>query len=133
MNLDDDDTVDELPARPRQVMPAADRDLLELAARAIGAVQVEDVEGEAWVTVHFSDGTVVHSWNPLMFYNDTFELAADLGLQVCPVARTARGEACSAVGDCSGRRLSEVTGSSNVRAATARAVVIAAAGIGRDM
>jgi hypothetical protein len=78
MNLDDDDTVDELPPRPRQVIPTADRDLLELAARALGAVRVEDVDGEEWVNLHFADGSTVFHWNPLLFYGDTFELAVRL-------------------------------------------------------
>jgi hypothetical protein len=132
MNNDDDD-LDELPARPRQVIEVADRELLELAGRALGAVGVEDVDGEAWVNLHFADGTVAHGWNPLLFYGDTFELAADLGLQVYPVARTAHGAACSAVGDSCGRRLSEVTATTGVRAATARAVVLAAAEVGKDL
>ena len=44
MNLDDYDTVDELPAPPRSRIPEADRQLLELAARAIAAVRLEDVQ-----------------------------------------------------------------------------------------
>ena len=130
---DEYDDLDVLPARPRQVIATGDRELLELAGRALGAVRVEDVEGEAWVNLHFADGTVVHSWNPLMFYNDTFELSADLGLQVYPVARTAYGEACSAAADVSCRRLSEVTKGTDVRVATARAVVLAAAEIGKEL
>lgn len=47
MNLDDDDGVDELPAAPCRQIPDADRQLLELAARALGAVQVEEVDGES--------------------------------------------------------------------------------------
>lgn len=123
--------LDELPAHPCQVIAAADRKLLELAARALGAVHMEEVDGETWMNLHFADGTVVHSWNPLLFYNDAFELAADLGLQVFPVARTVSGAACSAVGDSCGRRLSEVTAITAVRVATARAVVCAAAEIGK--
>lgn len=134
MNYDEaHDNLDEFPARERQVIPTGDRELLELAARALGAVHVEDVEGEAWVNLHFTDGTVAHGWNPLLFYGDTFELAADLGLQVYPVARTTYGAACSATADVSGRRLSEVTKGADVRAATARAVVQAAAEIGKAM
>jgi hypothetical protein len=84
MNLDDDDfeTVDELPAPPRREIPAADRELLELAARALGAVRVEDVDGEEWVNLHFADGSTVYGWNPLVHSDDTFNLAADLELDI---------------------------------------------------
>jgi hypothetical protein len=76
------DDLDELPAPPRKSIPEADRELLELAARAIGAVRVEDVDGEEWLILHFADGTETHGWNPLRFYGDTFELAVALELDV---------------------------------------------------
>lgn len=82
MNLDDDDTVDELPAPPRREIPAADRELLELAARALGAVHVEDVDGEEWLRLHFADGSAINGWNPLVHSDDTFNLAADLELDI---------------------------------------------------
>lgn len=72
---DDDDLVDELPAPPRKSIPEADRELLELAARALGAVRVEDIEGEQWLNLHFEDGSVMHGWNPLVHSDDAFELA----------------------------------------------------------
>jgi hypothetical protein len=76
----DYDTVDELPAPPRRQIPADDRELLELAARALGATRVEDVDGEEWVNLHFVDGPVMFGWNPLQFGDDTFVLAARLKL-----------------------------------------------------
>lgn len=79
---DDYDTVDELPVRPRQGIPEADLQLLELAARALGAVRVEVVDGEQWVNVHFEDGSIQHGWNPLRHSDDTFNLVADLELDV---------------------------------------------------
>ena len=82
MNLDDGDTVDELPARPRQVIPAADRELLELAGRALGAVRVEDVEGENWVNLHFVNGSVTYAWNSLMHSDDMLNLAALLRIDI---------------------------------------------------
>ena len=82
MNLDDDDTVDELPAAPRQAIPAADRELLELAGRALGAAQVEDVEGENWVNLHFADGSTVFNWNPLVHSDDMLNLAALLRIDI---------------------------------------------------
>lgn len=82
MDWDDDDTVDELPPRPRQAITDADRELLEQAARALGAVRIEDVDGEQWLILHFADGTVANGWNPLVHSDDTFNLAADLELDI---------------------------------------------------
>jgi len=76
------DDLDELPAAPRVDIPAADLVLLERAARAIGAVRVEVVDGEGYVNLHFADGSVVHSWNPLVFSGDALDLLVRLRLQV---------------------------------------------------
>jgi hypothetical protein len=120
MNLDDEDTVDELPARPHKTIPAADRELLELAARALGAVRVEDVEGENWLNLHFEDGSTWYGWNPLLFYGDTFELAVKLKL----------GPVADEVWAITGSSISEYE--RDPVAATARAVVRAAAEIGQQ-
>jgi hypothetical protein len=72
----------ELPERPIVDIPEADLALLERAARAIGAVRVEVVDGEGYVNLHFAGGSVVHSWNPLMFSGDAFDLAVRLRLEV---------------------------------------------------
>ena len=74
------DELDELPAPPRVDIPAADLVLLERAARAIGAVRVEVVDGEGYVNLHFADGSVVHSWNPLVFSGDALDLVVRLRL-----------------------------------------------------
>lgn len=76
------DDLDELPAAPRVDIPDTDLVLLERAARAIGAVRVEVVDGEGYVNLHFVDGSVVYSWNPLMFSGDAFDLAVRLRLEV---------------------------------------------------
>ena len=76
------DDLDELPAPSRVDIPAIDLALLERAARAIGAVRVEVVDGEGYVNLHFADGSVVHSWNPLMFSGDAFDLAVRLRLEI---------------------------------------------------
>lgn len=82
MNLDDDTyEVDELPAPARKEIPAADRELLELAARALGA-GFEEVDGEGYGNLHFADGSVVHAWNSLEFSGDTFDLAVELDILV---------------------------------------------------
>ena len=71
-----------LPRQPRVDLSEADLMLLERAARAIGAVRVEVVDGEGFVNLHFADGSIVHSWNPLMFSGDAFDLAVRLRLEV---------------------------------------------------
>jgi hypothetical protein len=76
----DDDGPDGMPLRPRGPgLSAEDLELLTLAARALGA-QVEVVEGEQWVNLHFADGQVVYGWNSLQFNGDTFELGVRLKL-----------------------------------------------------
>jgi len=72
----------EPPERPRVDIPEADLALLERAARAIGAARVEVVDGEGYVNLHFAGGSVVHSWNPLMFSGDAFDLAVRLRLEI---------------------------------------------------
>lgn len=74
--------LDELPERPRVDIPEADFVLLERAARANGAVRVEVVDGEGYVNLHFGDGSVLHSWNPLVFSGDALDLVVRLRLQV---------------------------------------------------
>lgn len=76
------DDMDELPVLPRVDIPESDLVLLERAARAIGAERVEVVDGEGYVNLHFADGSVVHSWNSLMFSGDAFDLAVRLRLEV---------------------------------------------------
>ena len=74
--------LDELPERPRVNIPEADQSLLERAARAIGAVRVEVVDGAGYVNLYFADGVVVHSWNPLKFSVDALDLAVRLRLEI---------------------------------------------------
>jgi len=76
------DDLDEPPAPPRVDIPVADLALLERAARAIGAVHVEVVDGEGYVNLHFADGPVVHSWNPLIFSGDALDLAVNRRLEI---------------------------------------------------
>lgn len=77
------DDMDELPAPPKVDIPESDLALLERAARAIGAVRVEVVDGEGFVNLHFADESVVHSWNPLMFSGDALDLAVRCRLRIC--------------------------------------------------
>lgn len=124
MNLDDDDTVDELPAPPRKDIPPADLELLEQAARALGAT-FEEVDGEGYGNLHFEDGSVVYGWNSLLFYGDTFELAVRLNMNI-EITDGGWVYACGDYGNCS-----EPSGD-NKASATARAVTRAAAEIGKQ-
>jgi hypothetical protein len=74
--------LDELPERPRVDIPESDFVLLERAARAIGAVRVEVVHGEGYLNLHFADGSLVHSWNPLIFGGDALDLVVKRRLQI---------------------------------------------------
>ena len=105
-----------------------DRELLELAAKAAGIKTSLHKETDSlWI-----DGPRV--WNPLTDDGDALRLACDLGLRVYPIARTSSGAACSAVGSATSERLSEVADVSlDTRSATRRAIVLAAAEIGRGM
>jgi hypothetical protein len=116
MNLDDFDPVEELPAPPRKDIPAADRELLELAARALGA-RFEEVDGEGYGNLHFEDGRVVFGWNPLLFSGDTFELAVHFSMFRDPAFQYTLAVEHSRGGD-------SLT-------ASKRAVVLTAAGIGK--
>lgn len=123
----DDDDTDGLPVGPRGAgIPEADLELLELAARAIGAVRVEVVEGESWVNLHLADGSVVYGWNPLLHGDDTFNLATDTRMQITQRVDEVR------IGHRSIQALYEPVGEDR-RTATRRAVTRAAAEIGKAM
>jgi hypothetical protein len=89
------DDLDELPAAPRVDIPAADLMLLERAARAIGAVRVDVVDGEGYVNLHFADGSVVHSWNPLSFNGDALDLAITRRLEIYISEQETRVVSCN--------------------------------------
>ena len=122
------DDLDELPPRPRQAIPAADRELLHLAARAIGAVRVDDIDGEQWLNLHFADGTVMHGWNALLYYSDTFELSVALELDI--MHRVVGGTRVEVLPP--GGPLTQEFYAQDRLHATARAVVRAAAEIGKS-
>lgn len=116
----------------------SDRTLLELAARSIGFYEL-DFDYPAREGMPFLGprlplpqgivmGTMYTYWNPLTNDGDALRLACDLGLHVYTVSRTANGWSCSAVADVTGELLSEVT-LLDVRSATRRAIVLAAAKI----
>lgn len=78
---DDDDELG-LPLQPPRGpgLSDADLELLKLAARALGAVRIEEVEGEAWLNLHFADGWTAWNWNPLRHGDDTFTMMVRLRL-----------------------------------------------------
>ncbi len=103
-----------------------DHELLMMAAKAVGLLEM--AVGDNDIKRYLS------RWNPLTDDGDALRLACDLGLRVYPIARTSTGAACSAVGSVTSERLAEVMDASlNTRAATRRAIVRAAAEIGRSM
>jgi hypothetical protein len=107
-------------------------ELLELAAKAAGIVSLS--QPNCGVLIAFDEEGFFMVWNPLTDDGDALRLACDLGLRVFPIARTLSGAACSAVGSATSERLAEVADLSlDVRAATRRAIVLAAAEIGRGM
>jgi len=113
------DDLDELPAPPRDDIPEADLVLLERAAR------VEVIDDEGSVNLHFAEGSVVHSWNPLMFSGDVFDLAATLELDV--MHRVVSGKRVEVMP--AGGTLTKHFYEGDCVAATTRAVVLSAAQI----
>ena len=79
----DDDGPDGMPLRPRRPgLSAEDLEPLTLAARALGAVRIEEVDGEAWLNLHFTDGSTMWNWNPLLHSDDAFNLQVTLRMDV---------------------------------------------------
>lgn len=119
------DDLDELPAPPVRSLPPEDRALLELAARAIGCVRFEEVEGEGYANLHFADGSAINAWNPLVHSDDAFDLIVrlDMGLDI-PGGGWVYANGC--YGNCS-----EPEGNDKA-AATRRAITRAAAEIGKQ-
>jgi hypothetical protein len=75
-DFDDQDDLLEVPRGP-SISPE-DYEVLSLAAMAIGCEDVEAVEGEQWVNLHFPDGTIRHGWNPKRHSDDALDLAIRL-------------------------------------------------------
>jgi hypothetical protein len=125
----DDDGPDGMPLRPPGAgLSAEDLQLLTLAARALGAT-VETVEGEQWVALHFADGTIEHGWNPLRHRDDTFNLACDCGIDLHFGGDFVRANGMESEEEEEFERGNKVA----CRAAAARAIVRAAAEIGKAM
>lgn len=119
---------DYLPTRPSKDIPAADMDLLELAARAIGA-ELDEIDGEEWVNLHFKDGSKAYAWNPLVYGDDALNLMAALQMQVDYNARGQHSTGGVTVACGPNIYLSEPK-DGDVAAATRRAITRAAAEFG---
>lgn len=112
-----------------------DRELLELAAKAAGFVFNNcKIDGALWGCFEGAPSQVSKPWNPLENDGDALRLAAKLRMYIEP-ARTMGGAFVevhahpSGRGDCAG--VAPLGGDDN--AATRRAIVLAAAEIGRTM
>lgn len=106
-----------------------DRELLELAAKAIGVTLYISVSRYTKTTKYFSrkDG-FQKPWNPLEDDGDALQTAVKLGLHVSPFPAGARVRFQNHILD-----TCEVEEHGNPYAATRRAIVRAAAEIGRSM
>ncbi len=122
------ETDDELNPPRRKIIPAADRELLELAARALGA-RFEEVDGERYGNLHFEDGSTTYAWNSLVHSDDTFNLAADLELDI--LHRVVDGRRVEVVA--AGGPLTQEFYEVDRKAAIRRAVTRAAAEIGKSV
>jgi len=112
---------------------SADIELLRLAAKAAGF----DVDFDAQCLGKYGFektrfGSVKAWWNALTDDGDALRLAVELGLRMNASARIGSGWAGCAVGDGAGR-LGEVKMSGDSYADMRRAIVLAAAEIGRAM
>jgi len=110
-----------------------DRELLELAAKAAGYDINFEEPMNGWYPHGYDHyGDVDTWWNPIKCDGDALRLACDLGLRIFPATRTTEGHTCSSAANCTGVRLADEIGATDVRAATRRAIVRAAALIGRS-
>jgi hypothetical protein len=99
-----------------------DRELLEMAAKAAGYIARSDGEGGVCIVV--APGRV-KEWNPLFSNSDAFRLFVKLGMDV----DIEYGEVATG---CEGdRQQTLIEESDDIYAATRRAIVCAAAEIGR--
>ena len=121
-----------------------DRELLELAAKAVGIKPdpklYEEGIGVCW-SGEDSDGVYVQCWNPLMDDGDALRLAVKLGISLLPYPVYAENERHSVIAkqrrkgdplrEANPTEVHELYGS-DPYAATRRAIVRAAAEIGRN-
>lgn len=99
---------------------SADRDLLVLAAMALGGVYMDGSEGQRGIITE----RYPYEWNPLADDGDALQLAVRLGIPINPNMRS------NTAGACTRRYNFEERHNGDAFAATRRAIVRAAAKIG---
>ena len=102
----------------------SDRELLELAAKAAGIADLQQV-GNIWY--YTNGGYLMREWNPLTDDGDALRLAVKLSINVF------YRENINGVFVIADREVGEVTPWYDPYAATRRAIVRAAAEIGKEM
>ena len=123
----DNDDFPDVRLAPRKVIPEADRVLLKQVAMALGAISFEEVDGEGYANLRFADGSMIHSWNPLQFSNDGFDLLTTLDVYVFQSLDTHETQASAP-----GHKVIYQLWNDDRAAATRRAVVRGAAEIGKQ-
>lgn len=112
-----------------------DRELLELAAKAAGFQNYTMVGDSVFVETGAARGDCGYYWNPLTDDGDALRLAVKLGMTVN--VENDIGAVCATSGWADGRLLPDGVGTATFEgdpyAATRRAIVRAAAEIGRGM
>lgn len=108
-----------------------DRELLELAAKAVGLKHVDysgiDYDGRLGIVLVDEIGRHCSDWNPLADDGDALRLAVDLGIHIAFYGDHV------AVQQTHTKLITEQRRDGDVRAACRRAIVRAAAEIGRNM
>lgn len=110
-------------------MSISDRELLEFAARAAGFYLEWDGHPDQWQPIHY-EGKTYHSWNPLTDDGDALRLAVTLKLEI--YFFDGFGEVV-AEHNTSSFEPGREQYADDMNAATRRAIVRAAAEIGRTM
>ena len=111
-----------------------DKELLELSAKAAGYVECYWLVGADYINV-FDSEKHHYTWNPLADDGDALRLAVKLGLDVCIDSRQEREPYTNVVGfysDSSLEMLQAIEKHGDPYAATRRAIVRAAAEIGKE-
>lgn len=126
--MTEDDDLDEAFGAPRGPgISPEDYDLLSLAALAIGCEDVELVDGEQYVNLHFPDGSIIHAWNPKRHSDDALDLAVWLELDI--MHRAVGGRRVEVL--VAGGRPTNVQVYGDALATTRMAITAAAAQIGK--
>ena len=102
-----------------------DKELLELAAKAAGGFVY--VENMGWITQD-ADGNRGSWWKPLEDDGDTLRLAVKLRMDIYALSN-----GCEARSGSINHEISEIAKDDDLCAATRRAIVRAAAGVGKKM